>query len=493
MAPLRLSTRLGLTHGVLAMLVLILLFATLQGLVRMLGLITDVRDGILSYIAAEEELHRAAWAVEVTVRHGRAACSDPRVAQDVRAKIESARRELTARRAATVDFPQALMTASGNYLDLATAAVEGDTCALLRRQETEDLRAKLDEELTNAWIDRLKDVHVRIQQQEDTARQIGVRTAGIGIAVALCGAAAAVLIARTTARSVTAPIAQLAREATRVGDGDFRPIPSPRGPREIEELWRDLNVMRQRLLELDQLKMAFLANVSHELRSPLTRVRAALSLLADGTCGKLSSEQQRVVTLAASACEREVRIVTALLDMSRLESGLPLKLESGGHIDRVLAAVIRDEQVDATERGVRIDLDAPGDVPGMEIDSALVERALANLVRNAVSVSSKGQVVRIVRSLVESEAGVRRIAVDVIDEGPGLPKEVREASFRPFAATSIAAIARPAGIGLGLSLAREVARAHEGELTLVHSDERGTTFRLELPTRSLSSRSVVAL
>jgi len=480
MGPFRLATRLGITHGVLATLVLVLLVATLQGLVRMVGLISDVRDESSS-IDAEESLHRAAWAIEVTVRHGRIACSRGEDGTAIRAKLAASREELVRRRSARADIPQPLMVATGNYLDLADGAVKGDTCAYLLLPETDALRARLDEELTNAWIDRLHDVHENISRQEEFARSIGVRTALIGIAVALCGAAAAAIIARTTARSVTAPIAQLAREATRVGDGDFRPIPAPQGPREVEELWRDLDVMRGRLLELDQLKTAFLANVSHELRSPLTRVRAGLSLLSDGTCGLLTEKQARVVSLASRACEREVRIVTALLDMSRLDSGLPLKVEAGGSIDRVLAAVVEDEQGDATERGVKITLEAEGETPGVAIDSALVERALANLVRNAVSVSTDGQEVSVVRRVRDDGDGARTIVVEVIDHGPGLPDEVRKAVFRPFAAKGIATVARPAGIGLGLSLAHEVARAHSGDLTLVSSGETGTTFRFELP------------
>jgi signal transduction histidine kinase len=73
------------------------------------------------------------------------------------------------------------------------------------------------------------------------------------------------------------------------------------------------------------------------------------------------------------------------------------------------------------------------------------------------------------------------VTVDVVDEGPGVPEEVRKAAFRPFASAGVAGVGRPAGIGLGLSLAHEVARAHDGQLTLVRSDSRGTVFRFQLP------------
>ncbi len=481
MAPLPLATRLGLTHGILASLVFLVLIATMQGLVRMVGLISDIRDEGLSSVDAEESIHRAAWAIEVTVRHGRIACSKGSDGRAVRDSLVSSRDALVRHRASHPQVPQALLHATAGYLELANASTTGDTCAYLLLPETDAFRARLDEELTNAWIDRIHDVHANLEHQEDAARQIGVRTATIGLVVAIFCAVAAVLISRTTARSVTAPIAELARAATRLGEGDFRPIPPPRGPREVEELWRDLDVMRGRLLELDRMKTAFLANVSHELRSPLTRVRAALSLLSDGTCGPLSDQQKGVLALASRACEREVRIVTALLDMSRLDSGLPLKVESGGDIDRVLSTIVDEERSEATEREVGVTLELEGEAPHVAIDSALVERALANLVRNAVSVSNAGQSVRVRRVLRREEDGRKFVAVEVIDDGPGLPEEVRKASFRPFAAANVSEVSRPAGIGLGLSLAHEVARAHLGELVLVRSDSTGTMFRFELP------------
>jgi two-component system sensor histidine kinase GlrK len=187
------------------------------------------------------------------------------------------------------------------------------------------------------------------------------------------------------------------------------------------------------------------------------------------------------VQVASRACEREVRIVTALLDMSRLRSGLPLKVEAGCEIDRVIDAVVEDERPDANERGVEVEVTVEGAAPAVEIDSALVERALANLVRNAVSVSSRGQNVRVHRRAVEAASGAsRRVRIEVADDGPGLPAEVLAANFKAFSAAAVNGNGRPAGIGLGLSFAREVARAHQGELTVVRSDATGTTFCFEL-------------
>ena len=304
---------------------------------------------------------------------------------------------------------------------------------------------------------------------------IGSTTATSGLVVAALGAFAAVLVARLTARSVTLPIARLAGDARRLGDGDFSPIVPVGGPPEIEALRRDLERTREKLLGVDRLKQAFLASVSHELRSPLGRLREALALLGDGTLGELTPRQGRVLTLASRACEQEVRIVEALLDMSRVSSGLPVQREAGCDIEKVVEAAVDGELPAALDRSVQIEIERDANPPTLRMDSALVERAIANLVRNAVSVSRPGSSVR-VRIGVQDDRRVVRI--EVSDDGPGLNEAVKSRIFEPFNAAQVAD--RPAGIGLGLSLAREVARAHGGELELAPGDGK-TTFRMEIP------------
>jgi two-component system sensor histidine kinase GlrK len=456
----------------------------------MQAMMTEVRDTRLSTIDAEEALHRAAWNIEVALRHGESACETDAANATPNPKIAAALDnfagvyERTAPRA-----PARLRAAVERYRRLAEGANEHPGCAFLLARETGSERIALDEELTNAWIDRLHELHTEIDVLEDEARRMGTKTAALGVGVGFLALVAAALVARMTARSVAAPIALLAKEAMRLGEGDFSPLPHVEGPMEVEELRRDLERTRERLAELDQLKQQFIANVSHELRSPLGRVREALSLVADGTCGPLTAKQTRVLSLATRACEREVRIVDALLDMSRLRAGLPAKRESACDVDRVIAAAVEDEAMEAQEREVRVDVKSEGAAPMLDIDSALVERAVANLVRNAVSVSRKGQRVTVRRSLGTGSSGARSVCIEVVDEGPGMPEAVRAQAFRPFFAANVASAERPGGIGLGLAFAREVARAHQGELLLVESSERGTTMRLELPVSNPTARS----
>lgn len=487
--PLKLATRLGITHGALVFSFAVLLLLTLQGLLRMLGLITDIRDTRLSSIDADEELHRAAWSVEVAVRHGDTACSAGAADAVVLPAIRGARATLDdVLRVRASAPPTRLRRAAQRYVALADGAERGSTCAYLLAPQTDALRAQLDEEMTNAWIEQLHDVHADIRAKEDAARSIGVFTAVIGLGLTAFGAIATAFVARATARSVSEPIVALAQGATRVGKGDFAPIPEVRGPAEVEDLWRDLDRMRESLMELERLKQAFLANVSHELRTPLARLREALGLLSDGTCGPTTARQERVLALATRACEREVRIVEALLDMSRLRSGLPLKLQAGCEIDRVVEAAAEEERTEAAEREVEVAFEKVGAAPSLEIDTALVERAIANLVRNAVSVSPRGKTVRIVRRVATAQASAgRTVHIEVSDDGPGIEESTRATLFTPFAAGAVPGANRPPGIGLGLAFARDVARAHGGDIRVASIVGRGTTFSLELPATNEST------
>ncbi|MBX3200614.1 MAG: HAMP domain-containing histidine kinase [Labilithrix sp.] len=475
---MRLPTRLGITHGALVALLIVLLVVTLQGLLRMLGVMTIISDQRLSRLDAEEELHRSAWDIEVALRHARIACAEgasDAVAADRIARATGTFSDVLARHGAAA--PARLRDASLQYEVLANDALSNRTCPFLSLSSTEERRMQLDEEMTDTWIDRLHELHADIQAKEKSARAIGNRTASNGVVVAVLGVVAAVFVARLTARSVTLPIARLAADATRLGDGDFTPIKPVGGPPEIDELRRDLERTREKLLGVDRLKQAFLASVSHELRSPLGRLREALALLGDGTLGELTQKQGRVLTLASRACEQEVRIVEALLDMSRVSSGLPVQRQAGCDIAKVVEAAVEGERPVAVDRGVEIRIERDDKSPSLRLDSALVERAVANLVRNAVSVSPRDGVVH-VRIGSRSDEERRLVTIDVVDDGPGLNDAVAARIFEPFNAAQVAD--RPAGIGLGLSLAREVARAHGGDLDLARG-EGSTTFRMEIP------------
>lgn len=489
-APIRLATHLLLTHTLPLLLLLVALGATIYGLSRMTRAMSEILAAQLGSVDAEEELHRAAWGIEVAVRHERAACELHRDRHDVGESIARARRHLDEvmllRRSLA---PARFVHAADSYLALADRATAAHTCEALLDHELDRARSQLDEELTNIWIERLHELHGALVKREEGARKTGSIAIAVGLFGGLFSWLAAAGVARATARAVTAPLATIGQLAARLGEGNFAPLPTLRGTREVVDLARELERMRVRLLELDQLKRGFIASVSHELRTPLAKIREALSLLADGTVGEPNPGQARVITLARRACEREVHIVSTLLDLSRMRSGGGLAKEPVP-LDRVIEAVVREEQPDPDERDVRIEVERLSPVPRLDIDASLVERSIANLVRNAVSVSQAGQRVRV--RCARSQAGPRGdrehdwVTITVEDEGPGVPPAIRPTLFSEFASSPVSTRGGARGVGLGLAFSREVARVHGGDVQLADS-ERGARFVLWLPDAPASS------
>jgi two-component system sensor histidine kinase GlrK len=444
---------------------------------RMTQLVSELGDQELGTLAREGSLHAADWNLDLAMRHAVGLCErgeEAAATEDVARHAAALRARLGTVGAVSVD----LHRQSVRYLSLADDMLARGVCGAYR-SSAEIARSELDARITTIWVERLAELHSAARRQEAAVGRLGTTTLIGGILIALVALGLAVWTARRMAAEITAPLAEISRVARRLSHGDFGQSLRIQGPSEIVELAEELERMRVRLAELETLKQGFLASVSHELRTPLSKIREALALLSDGACGPLQERQARVVSIARTACEREIRIVTTMLDVSRLRAGAPLRVR-GASIDDVLATALAEEEADARARRVTIEVEREGHVIRAALDEMLLERAFANLVRNAVAVSKPGQRVRVKRTV--EQHGARNVAViRVSDEGPGVPSEVRDTLFEPFVTVAVHSSPKALGIGLGLALSREVARAHGGDVELDTEVERGASFVMRLP------------
>jgi two-component system, NtrC family, sensor histidine kinase GlrK len=476
---MRLVNRLILSHAMLAVVLVAALGVMLATLSDIHSQVREVRERDLATIDEEEEIHRAAWAIEVTARHSGDACEQGVPELEVEKAFLAPKTNLENKiRDKGASASRAIRETAQRYVTLAEDLIRGDTCKQLNEPALRHQRLRLDETMTDAWIARLYELHGSLGRKEDAIVRSGKRAITIGSLIGLFSIVAAMVVAAQVARGVTDPLARLATEAHRVGKGDFSPIPDVGGPLEVVELTRDLDRMRAHLAELDVLKQSFLASVSHELRTPLGKIREALALLGDGTAGTLSERQKSVVAIASRSCETEIRLVSTLLDLSRLRAGTLLQRRPKSSFDDALREAVALERTDGTPRHVSINLEALGSAPNGDLDVPLVERAIANLIRNAVSVSPEGATVEVERVLEGDVARVR-----VRDHGPGIPEEIRETIFEPFASKEVPGRRGGVGIGLGLAFAREVIRAHNGDIVLSDPTPGNTTFELWMPLR----------
>ncbi|WP_405714130.1 sensor histidine kinase KdpD [Streptomyces xanthophaeus] len=233
----------------------------------------------------------------------------------------------------------------------------------------------------------------------------------------------------------------------------------------------------QRLAEGNRIRTALLAAVSHDLRTPLAGIKASVtSLRADDVEW---SEEDRADLLEGieEGADRLDALVGNLLDMSRLQTGTVTPLIRETDLDEVVPMALAGVPDDSVE------LDIPETLPMVAVDRGLLERAVANIVENAVKYSPEGQPV-----LVAASALAERVELRVIDRGPGIPDEAKDRIFEPFQRYGDAPAG--AGVGLGLAVARGFTEAIGGTLTAEDTPGGGLTMVLTLPTADTGPRSV---
>jgi two-component system, NtrC family, sensor histidine kinase GlrK len=480
----RLLTRLSLSHALAVLLVSTALAVQLTATVKVTAVLSALNETELVTLRNEGRLHRAMWEVDVALRHAHDDCVNGVARSEARASLAPLA-EVLRQTVESAPAGASMLPMAEDYLALVREVDAGAVCGVLIDRAADMRREQLDERLTSLWVTRLQVLHDAVDQQEEEALDIGRSAIWAGLALTLGSLLLALLVARQMARSVSLPLVSLAEIARRIGVGDFRTPVLVDGPLEVHMLADELERMRLRLEQLDSLKQGFLASVSHELRTPLSKIREALALLGDGVVGELDKRQSRVVDIARVACEREIRMVATLLDLSRLRSGSPLRLREGSSIDTIVDGALGDESLEAEQRGVIVEVVRRGDAPHCRLDPVLLERAIANLVRNAVSVSSRGQRVLVERTWEppRDDGAAGRIELTVRDEGPGVPQGIREMVFDAFVTHAVPQSGRSLGIGLGLALAREIARAHDGDLVLEDGTAAGASFRLWIPAQ----------
>src|SRR2546421_3120797 len=225
------------------------------------------------------------------------------------------------------------------------------------------------------------------------------------------------------------------------------------------------------LAESNRLRTALLAAVSHDLRTPLASIKAsASSLLSDEVEWSRDAIKGFARTIEGEA-DRLNAVVSNLLDMSRLQTGaLHLKLRAVG-LEEVVSAALGS--LSGEVAGVAVDV--PDSLPAIEADPALLERALANVVENAVSWSPADRLVRVEAGEVGDHVDLR-----VIDQGPGIPVTERDRVFQPFQRFGDRGRESPNGVGLGLAVARGFVEAMGGELLVEDTPGGGATMVLSL-------------
>lgn len=295
--------------------------------------------------------------------------------------------------------------------------------------------------------------------------------AAIGAAVLLLSA----LLWLPLARSVTRPIAEITRATERVARGHFDVrLPATRRD-EIGRLAAAINDMAARLDRMVAGQRRFLADVSHELRSPLARMKIALDLLDAPD----PATRERYAADLAEDVEHMAALVDELMAVARTEhqSGSPVL--SAVSLSPLVARIARRE----AREGVTVEVDAPEDIV-VSADENLLGRALGNVLRNAVRYAGTAGPIR-----VEVRRLGREVVVEVSDEGPGVPAEDVPRIFDPFYRPARDRDRDSGGAGLGLAIVKTCVEACGGRVEAANRSPRGFLVRVALEARSGHSYS----
>jgi two-component system sensor histidine kinase KdpD len=220
----------------------------------------------------------------------------------------------------------------------------------------------------------------------------------------------------------------------------------------------------------DAIKTAILRAVSHDLRSPLTAIRAASEGLQSTALDLTSEDRQALLDTIRLEADRLDRLVGKLLDLSRLEAGAADPLPRLWPVDDLVARALDG----VGEGGERISVSFPPEPPLVRVDADQIERAIANLLENAVKFSPDDEEV-----LIEVDDTGSEVVVKVSDRGPGVAGADLERIFEPF--TRSPARDPRGGSGLGLAIARGFVQANGGRLEVEDRPGGGATFVLALP------------
>jgi two-component system phosphate regulon sensor histidine kinase PhoR len=235
-----------------------------------------------------------------------------------------------------------------------------------------------------------------------------------------------------------------------------------------------------RIRRLENLKKEFVANVSHELKTPITSIIGSVETLLGGAMEE-KSDANRFLKIVSRQADRLYRIVEDLLSLSRLErdtdeSAVPLEMNS---IRPVLDAAVQVCESKAKEKSIRVEVECDPNLRA-EINAPLLEQAIVNLLDNAVTYSDMGQA-------VEISAGEEndKLVISVKDQGCGIEQKYLPRIFERFYRVDKARSRESGGTGLGLSIVKHIALVHGGEVKVESKIDVGSTFTIILPASSV--------
>jgi two-component system sensor histidine kinase GlrK len=357
----------------------------------------------------------------------------------------------------------------------------------LFREEAESLKVGADypaswyaeqkERAVNAAIEEL--IKVRLMSQQsifDKVKKLseaGDMARTIAMAVSAGMLLFGVLLAVWITRSITRPLMVMQKKTKDIADGVFEADLKLPSPPEIGELARAFNTMCSKLKEVEKMKSDFFALMSHELRTPLTAIKEGTDLFLEGKGGEVTEKQKKLLTIISEESNRLIGLVSSVLDLSKLESGMLTFNFTMADLSLLIARVVNE--MGPLAEAKRIMIGREGDESTvLSLDTERMLQVLRNLIGNALKFTPRGGTVNIATRRVD-----KAVIVSVSDTGPGIPKEHATLIFDKF--QQVPGSGRLLGTGLGLAIVKHIIQTHGGTVWVESGSGDGSTFIFQLP------------
>ncbi|MDD5371294.1 MAG: HAMP domain-containing sensor histidine kinase [Anaerolineaceae bacterium] len=284
----------------------------------------------------------------------------------------------------------------------------------------------------------------------------------------------AVILGILMSRWISAPLQHIARAARQAASGQYQAI-RPEGPSEVRDLAIAFNEMTQRVQASQQSQRDLVANVSHELKTPLTSIQGFAQAILDGAASTPEALQQAAGVISDEAGRMD-RMVLDLLTLARLDAGTAILQRTPLDLAALLGRIADRMSLQAKQAQVELQVEIQP-LPELTGDEDRLIQVFTNLLDNAIKYTPPGGKV----SLLAAHKG-NEVEVRVIDFGPGIPADVRERIFERFYQADKARRGGGGrGVGLGLAIARELVQAQGGTIQVLSNPGEGSSFVVKIP------------
>jgi two-component system sensor histidine kinase BaeS len=270
-------------------------------------------------------------------------------------------------------------------------------------------------------------------------------------------------------RRMTRPMGNLIEAARRIEAGDYSAQVTESGPQDLRSVARAFNAMSVRLKTSDEQRRSFLADVTHELRTPLSVIRGQAEAIADGVYPGDTAHLAPIL----DATQTLDRLVEDLRTLVLTDAGNLILHKESTDLGALVGDTVESFKTQAEGAGLTLRADVGDDLPHAEIDPARIRSVIGNLVSNAIRHTASGGSVTVGVSTPGSG-----LVLTVTDNGEGIPPDLLPRVFERFVKG-----ANSPGSGLGLAIAHDIVAAHGGTLEIESEPTSGTRVRLTLPAQ----------